>query len=203
MKRELVYARRRLQRSRKLPGAMAPLSGKRYHIVRILPHRDFNSWLVLTALILGFSLSMLDTSIVNISLPTIQNQLHTDLATVSWVLHAYNLMLAVSVIIAGRFADQYGRKRLFMFGLIIFGSASFLCATASNVEWLIGFRAVQGTDASILNTASLATSSSIRCTGFARAWWGAHRRYLGDHARWKARLAPLSVGGWHRYLCHR
>jgi EmrB/QacA subfamily drug resistance transporter len=162
MRREQVYDRRRLYTSGRLPGATASLREKRAREARFPSlERTSNPWLALAALIFGYFIPMLDTTVVNIALPTIQTQLHTNFATIGWVIHAYNLMFAVLLITVGRFADQYGRKLLFLSGIIIFGAASLLCGTASSVEWLIGFRVLQGCGAAILNTVSLATVTAI------------------------------------------
>src|ERR1700712_3614310 len=90
--------------------------------------RTLNPWLDLTALLFGFFMSLLDATIVNIALTDIQTDLKTDLTTVSWVLNAYNLVFAVLLVTMGRFADQFGRKRLFMLGMVMFSVGSLLCA---------------------------------------------------------------------------
>jgi MFS family permease len=71
-------------------------------------------WCVLTAVLFGFFMAVLDTTIMNIAIPSIQTDLSADLLSTSWVLNAYNLMYGVLLITVGRFADQYGRKRLRM-----------------------------------------------------------------------------------------
>ncbi|MGD0205000.1 MAG: MFS transporter, partial [Dehalococcoidia bacterium] len=75
-----------------------------------------HKWLVLGAAVFGLFMAILDSSIVNIAIPTIQRDLHTDIETVTWVLNAYNLVFAVLLIPAGRMADRFGRKRLFLTG---------------------------------------------------------------------------------------
>src|SRR5581483_4248322 len=77
-------------------------------------------WLALIALISGIFMSLQDTPMVTLALPTIQRSLNTDLSTVSWVLGAYHLGFAVLLITVGRFADQYGRKRVFLLSLVLF-----------------------------------------------------------------------------------
>ena len=79
--------------------------------------KPVNPWLVLFSLVFGFFMSLLDITIVNIAIPSIQSNLKTDLTTVTWVLNAYSLVFAVLLVTMGRFADQYGRKRIFMIGM--------------------------------------------------------------------------------------
>src|SRR5204862_806515 len=87
-------------------------------------------WLALTAVLFGFFMAVLDMTIMNIAIPSIQSGLKTDLLSTSWVLNAYNLMYAVLLITVGRFADQYGRKRLLLIAMILFSLASLGCALA-------------------------------------------------------------------------
>ena len=87
-------------------------------------------WLVLTAVLFGFFMAVLDMTIMNIAIPSIQTGLKADLLSTSWVLNAYNLMYAVLLITVGRFADQYGRKRLLLIAMILFSLASLGCALA-------------------------------------------------------------------------
>ncbi len=118
--------------------------------------RAVNPWLVLASLLLGFFMSLLDATIVNIAISSIQKDLKTDLLTVSWVLNAYSLVFAVLLVTMGRFADQFGRKRMFMIGMVLFSIGSLLCAVSPSIEWLIGFRAIQAIGAAALNPVSLA-----------------------------------------------
>jgi len=87
------------------------------HPVLTIRGKQVNPWLVLISLIFGFFMSLLDVTIVNIAIPSIQSDLHTDLTTVTWVLNAYSLVFAVLLVTMGRFADQFGRKRIFMLGM--------------------------------------------------------------------------------------
>lgn len=87
--------------------------------------RVMNPWMVLLSLMFGFFMSLLDATVVNIAISDIQRDLKTDLTTVSWVLSAYNLVFAVLLVTMGRFADQYGRKLVFMLGMIMFSLGSF------------------------------------------------------------------------------
>ncbi len=138
--------------------------------------RAINPWLILISIMFGFFMSLLDATIVNIALTNIQNSLKTDLTTVSWVLNAYNLVFAVLLVTMGRFADQFGRKRLFMTGMVLFSIGSLLCAIAPSIEWLIGFRALQAIGAGALNPVSLAIITVVfppNKRGAALGIWGA------------------------------
>jgi EmrB/QacA subfamily drug resistance transporter len=95
-------------------------------------------------------MSLLDVSIVNISIPELEDQMSTDVANVTWVINAYNIVFAVLLVSMGRLADQFGRKKFFIIGLAVFTIGSGLCAAAWSIEWLIGFRVLQGVGAGIL-----------------------------------------------------
>jgi EmrB/QacA subfamily drug resistance transporter len=109
-----------------------------------------NKWRIFGVMMIGWAMSLLDVSIVNITIPTLQDELSTDIATVTWVINAYNIVFAVLLVSMGRLADQFGRKRFFMIGMAVFTIGSALCATSWSVEWLIGFRVIQGIGAGIL-----------------------------------------------------
>src|SRR5437667_8360898 len=87
------------------------------HPVLTLRGKPVNPWLVLISLVFGFFISLLNVTIVNIAIPSIQSNLNTDLTTVTWVLNAYSLVFAMLLVTMGRFADQFGRKRIFMMGM--------------------------------------------------------------------------------------
>lgn len=93
---------------------------------------------------LGTFMFGLDVNIVNLSLPILLRDLHTNLATIEWVVLSYLLMLTVFVIGAGRLGDIYNKKWLYLGGLIVFTLSSLLCAIAPTVGFLIGFRVLQG-----------------------------------------------------------
>jgi EmrB/QacA subfamily drug resistance transporter len=109
-----------------------------------------NKWRIFGVMMIGWAMSLLDVSIVNISIPTLEREMSTNVATVSWVINAYNIVFAVLLVSMGRLADQLGRKRFFIVGLAVFTIGSALCASAWSIEWLIVFRAIQGVGAGIL-----------------------------------------------------
>jgi EmrB/QacA subfamily drug resistance transporter len=109
-----------------------------------------NKWRIFGVMMIGWAMSLLDISIVNISIPTLETEMSTDVANVTWVINAYNITFAILLVSMGRLADQFGRKRFFIIGLTVFTIGSALCATAWSVEWLIVFRAIQGVGAGIM-----------------------------------------------------
>ena len=115
-----------------------------------------HKWLVLGAAVFGLFMAILDSSIVNIAIPTIQRSLDTDIETVTWVLNAYNLVFAVLLIPAGRLADRFGRKKFFLVGIIIFSLCSLGAGLSESIEVLIAWRTVQAIGAAIMVPVSLA-----------------------------------------------
>src|SRR5919205_822717 len=103
-----------------------------------------NPWVVLLVLTLGFFMILLDTTIVNVAIPSMMDGLHAGLDQILWVLNAYILVYAVLLITAGRLGDMYGPRRLFMSGLVLFTAASAACALAQAPNQLILFRIIQG-----------------------------------------------------------
>ncbi len=135
-----------------------------------------HKWLVLGAAVFGLFMAILDASIVNIAIPTIQRDLDTDIETVTWVLNAYNLAFAVLLIPAGRLADRFGRKRLFLLGIGIFSLCSLGAGLSDRIEMLIAWRAAQAIGAAIMVPVSLAIVTLVfpaHQRGLALGIWGA------------------------------
>jgi EmrB/QacA subfamily drug resistance transporter len=112
--------------------------------------------LTLIATILGSTVVFLDGTIVNVALPSIGRNLDAGLAGQQWVLEAYMLTMVSLLLVGGSLGDQFGRRRLFVIGLIAFGATSILCALAPTEEFLIGARALQGIAGALLVPGSLA-----------------------------------------------
>jgi EmrB/QacA subfamily drug resistance transporter len=130
-----------------------PAGVKAAPAVRENPPTEFlyeNKWRIFGVMMIGWAMSLLDISIVNISIPELQDEMSTDIGTVTWVINAYNIVFAVLLVSMGRLADQFGRRRFFVIGLGVFTIGSALCAAAWSVEWLIVFRVIQGAGAGIL-----------------------------------------------------
>ena len=111
---------------------------------------------VLPATILGSSLSFIDGSVVNVALPVMQNSLGSSLATMQWVVNAYMLTLASLILLGGSAGDRFGRRRVFLIGVMGFAGASLGCGLAPTALWLIGARLAQGMAAALLIPSSLA-----------------------------------------------
>ena len=135
-----------------------------------------NPWAVLVVVSLGFFMTLLDLTIVNIAIPNMIDKLHASLDDVLWVLNAYALVLAVLVITAGRLGDLIGPRTMFAAGITLFTVASAACGFAPSPGWLIGFRAVQGLGAAMLMPQTLAIVTMIfppERRGAAFGIWGA------------------------------
>src|SRR6187200_1394758 len=100
--------------------------------------------LTLIATILGSTVVFLDSTVVNVALPAISDGLDVGLAGQQWVVEAYTLALVSLLLVGGSLGDQFGRRRMFVFGLIGFGATSALCAAAPSDELLVAARALQG-----------------------------------------------------------
>ncbi len=112
---------------------------------------------VLAIASLGASVAFVDVTIVNIAFPDIARSFRgTPVSSLSWVLNVYNIVFAAFLVAAGRIADLFGRRRIFIFGLELFTAASLLCALAPSVGALVGFRVVQALGAAFLVPSSLA-----------------------------------------------
>lgn len=118
------------------------------------PERD-KPWVLVTA-ILGSSLAFIEGSVVNLALPALQADLHATSTALQWVVNAYLLMLGSFMLIGGSLGDRFGLRRIFMLGTSLFGIASFACAFAPSLPWLIAARAVQGMGGALLVPTSLA-----------------------------------------------
>ena len=135
-----------------------------------------NPWLVLIFLSLGFFMILLDTTIVNIAIPSIISALHSSLDQILWVLNAYLLVYAVLLITFGRLGDIVGQRRLFIIGLVIFTAASALCGLAQDGNQLIAARVLQGIGGAILTPQTLSIITMIfppERRGAAFGLWGA------------------------------
>ena len=100
-------------------------------------------WYVLAAVGTGIVLTTLDSSIVNVALPTLVRELTTNFATVQWVVLAYLLTLATLMLSMGRLGDMIGKRPIYTTGFIIFTIGSVLCGLVPTIYWLIAFRVVQ------------------------------------------------------------
>jgi EmrB/QacA subfamily drug resistance transporter len=133
-------------------------------------------WWTLLAVCLGTFMLLVDVTIVNVALPSIQDDLHASFAQLQWVVDAYALSLAALLLTAGSLADIFGRRLLFAIGLAIFTVGSLLCALANDPVFLVLSRAGQGIGGAIMFATSLALLAQAfqgRERGTALAVWGA------------------------------
>ncbi|MGH3121186.1 MAG: MFS transporter [Streptosporangiaceae bacterium] len=140
---------------------------------------------------LGSSMAMLDSTVVNVALPTIGNELHTSLVGLQWVVTAYTLTLAGLILLGGALGDRFGRRRVFLIGVTWFALMSAACGLAPDIGVLIAARALQGIGGALLTPGSLAIIQAVfapddrpRAIG---AWSG-----LGGVA---GAIGPF-LGGW-------
>jgi len=151
----------------------------------------FSPWLVLAVLCLGFFMTLLDTTIVNIAVPNLVDSLDAPLDQVLWILNAYILVYAVLLITGGRLGDLYGQKRLFLLGMALFIAASAACGFAQSPGQLIAARAAQGVGGALLTPQTLAVLTAIfpaSRRGAAFGVWGA--------VAGLATVAGPTLGGW-------
>ena len=112
--------------------------------------------LTLVATILGSGIALLDSTVVNVALPAIENDLGGGLTGQVWVVNAYLLTLGSLILIGGSLGDIYGQRRIFALGVSSFGLVSLLCALAPTIETLVAARALQGMTSALLTPSSLA-----------------------------------------------
>ncbi|MGZ8794896.1 MAG: MFS transporter [Gaiellaceae bacterium] len=122
-----------------------------------------NRWLVLVIVCVAQFMVVLDATIVNVALPSIQNSLHFSASSLQWIVNAYTLVFGGFLLLGGRAADLFGRQLLFVAGVVVFTGASLLNGLATSSNVLIGGRALQGLGAALVSPAAL----SIVTTTFA------------------------------------
>jgi len=173
----------------------------------------------LLAVALATFMTYLDNNIVNVAIPAIQRDLNLSTSGLEWVVSGYILVFAGLLLAGGRFADAYGRRRLFLAGLTVFTAASFAAGLAGSVEVLIAARAVQGLGAALVTPTTLAIISHAypdprERTAAVGIWAGVGGLalavgpllggLLSQHASWPwifeinvpIGLATLALGGW-------
>jgi EmrB/QacA subfamily drug resistance transporter len=154
--------------------------------------------LTLVACILGSSIALLDSTVVNVALPTIQRQLGGGLAGEQWVGNSYLLTLGSLILIGGSLGDLYGERRIFAIGVVGFGATSLLCAIAPSIGVLIAARTLQGIASALLTPASLAvivrTFPESERGGAIGSWtaWGTVAAALGPLVGGEL----LAIGSW-------
>lgn len=133
-------------------------------------------WSVLPALCLGFFMIMLDTTIVNIAVPTLGRELDASITQVGWVNSAYLLSFAVLLLVTGRLGDRFGPRPVFIAGLVLFTVTSAVCGLADSVALLVAARAVQGVGAALMTPQTMSMITRVfppERRGAAMGVWGA------------------------------
>ena len=169
-------------------------------VAKSVPCPAENRKWILVATILGSSLAFIDGTVVNVALPSLQTNLHATVVDVQWVVESYALLLASLLLVGGALGDIYGRKRIFLIGIVLFAAASAAAGLASNIHQLILARSVQGIGAALLVPESLAIISASfeeRERGRAIGTWSGFTAitaaagpvlggWLIEHASWRS-----------------
>src|SRR5713226_4468360 len=158
--------------------------------VRVWCGEEARLW-ILAATILGSSMAFIDSTVVNIALPALQASFRATVVDVQWVIESYGLFLGALILVGGSLGDLFGRRLMFVVGVIIFAVASICCGAASNLHQLIIARSVQGVGAALLVPGSLAiisTSFDDRSRGQAIGTWSGFTAIT-------AAIGPV-LGGW-------
>jgi len=129
-------------------------------VIAPLP-RQTHPVLILVICCMSLLLVSLDTTIVNVALPSIRTGLHADVSSLQWTVDAYTLVLAALLLLSGTTADRIGRRRTFQIGLVAFGLGSLLCGFAPTIGWLIAFRALQAVGGSMLNPVAMSIITAV------------------------------------------
>ena len=116
---------------------------------------DNRKWWTLGAMCFALFMVMLDNTVVNVALPSIQREIHAQLSALEWVINGYTLTFAVLIATGGRLGDIFGRRRMFLYGVIIFAVTSATAGLAQDPAMLIGSRAIQGIGAALMMPATL------------------------------------------------
>src|SRR5215475_11029847 len=145
----------------------------------------------LAATIVASSMTFIDGTVINVALPALQADLHATITSVQWVIESYALLLGGLILVGGSLGDQFGRKRIFLAGVVVFTLASIACAFARSTGMLIAWRAVQGAGAAFLVPGSLAIISAT----FDEANRG---RAIGTWSGFSAITSAIGpvAGGW-------
>lgn len=162
------------------------------------PQPSDRKWWAMLGVGLGVLMFTLDTSIVNIALPTLVQVFGTSFATIQWVVLSYLLVITALVLGAARLGDMFGKKKLYLGGLVVFTISSLLCGLAPGVGWLIGFRALQGFGAVMISALGAAIVTEV----FPSSERGRALGIIGAVVSLGVALGPsvggvlISIAGW-------
>jgi EmrB/QacA subfamily drug resistance transporter len=127
---------------------------------RLRLSEDNRRWWTLGAMCFALFMVMLDNTVVNVALPTIQRDLHASISGLEWTVNAYTLSFAVLLVTGGRLGDLFGRRRMFLFGVVVFALSSTAIGFSPDQTWLVAGRAVQGIGAAFMMPATLSIISN-------------------------------------------
>ena len=122
---------------------------------------DNRRWWTLAAMCFALFMVMLDNTVVNVALPSIQNDLHSSIAGLQWTVNAYTLAFGVLLVTGGRLGDIFGRRRVFLTGVLVFAASSLFIGFSQSSAWLIGGRAAQGVGAALMMPATLSIITNV------------------------------------------
>jgi len=134
-----------------------------------MSRRETSPWVVLVLICIAQFMVILDATIVNVALPSIQKDLNLSEGNLQWIVNAYTLVFGGFLLLGGRLGDLIGRKRIFLIGLVIFTTASLLDGLSTSEGMLIGARALQGLGAALVSPAALSIISTTFAEGRERA----------------------------------
>src|SRR3954462_8369156 len=131
---------------------------------RLRLHDGNRKWWTLAAMCFALFMIMLDNTVVNVALPSIENDLGASLSSLEWTVNAYTLTFAVLLVTGGRLGDIFGRRRMFLFGVVVFALSSASIGLSPDQGWLVAGRAVQGIGAAFMmpGTLSIITNAFPR-----------------------------------------
>ena len=153
-------------------------------------------WKILISVMFGIFMIILDATVVNVAFTTLRREFGATLADAQWVLSIYVLSLGVTTPVSGYLADQFGIKRVYLFGLAVFVIGSFLCGLAPSLGWLIAARALQGFGGGVAQP--LGPAQLYRA--FPHKEQGTALGYFGIDLVFAPALGP-NLGGWLRVTC--
>src|SRR5881392_2396770 len=127
---------------------------------RIRLNEGNRKWWTLAAMCFALFMIMLDNTVVNVALPSIQKDLHSSISGLEWTVNAYTLSFAVLLVTGGRLGDIFGRRKMFLFGVVTFGLSSAFIGFSQSEAWLVMGRAVPGVGAAFMMPATLSIISN-------------------------------------------
>lgn len=135
------------------------MSPQQFHVPQTKADADPNRWVALAVLLLASFMNLIDVTIVNVAIPSMQEELGADASQIEWVIAAYVLAFALGLLPFGRLGDIVGRTHMFLIGVGLFTVASAACGLAPSIEWLIAARVLQGLAGAVMTPQVLAIAT--------------------------------------------